>query len=383
MKAALTPMYDEGEEQHVPHNYNPERKPLVKDALESSVKQLALLNRFLPENVQGRTRDTNQLEDHAEISLLCDCPDIVPSQQAQFRKLAAILTDDEGQVPRPLAALKVSPEMPQQTLLPCCFLSGASALSAVALRVEPGDKVLDLCAGVGARALVLASMLFAPKGQERPVGAASDPASVLEMAGAEAGLLGPPSAAAWASGGGRLVVNEPNKAKVGTLEQVLGSFLPPDMLSKQGCVSLTKVEVSEKTPLALQRQGPFDKVVVEPPCTPSRRKGQGPEKQDVEDKDSAIGQRAEQAEAILRSSSTLVRPGGILVYVTTSLQKRDNDEVVRKFLKRAQGDFSLIPGSDEWPIEDAVKTEYGTTILPDQGTNHGPLYFAKLRRKQG
>jgi 16S rRNA C967 or C1407 C5-methylase (RsmB/RsmF family) len=191
----------------------------------------------------------------------------------------------------------------------------------VALRVEPGDKVLDLSAGHGARALVLASMLFAPKLQDGSTGAngtpptaanaapsspAPDGASVLEMAGAEAGLLGPPSTevptAAWSSGGGRLVCNEPNKGKAALLEATLGSFLPPEMLGKQGCVSMTKVEISEKTPLALQRQGPFDKVVVEPPCTPSRRKGQGPEKQEAEDKGSAIGQRAEQAEAILRSA---------------------------------------------------------------------------------
>merc|ERR1712032_369858 len=119
-----------------------------------------------------------------------------------------------------------------------------------------------------------------------------------------------------------------------------------------GAVAVMKAELSEKPSLALQRQGP--------------------EKQEVEDADKAVGQRAERAEAFLRGAGTLVRPGGLLVYVTTSLQKRENDETVRKFLHRTQGEFSLVPGFDDWPIADAEATQYGTTVLPDQGTKHGP-----------
>jgi len=345
----------------------PDRWGGIQEALRAPVRHLALVNCFTAADVQERICASQGLSPHEEIPDLLDCPDQPPSdpQAAAFRAAAAIGDEAEGALPRVAAAQGCSPEAPLP-LLPCCFVSGASALAAQALSVAPGEKVLDLWAGPGAKALVLAAALF---GQGR---GGCDQASALELAGAEAGVLAAPEA-------GLLVCNEPQRQRCALLEGVLAAFLPEQMLGRHGRVLVTKCEASAKVPPVLRRHAPFDKVLVDPPCISARalakRRGRSAQQDPA-----AVKKNADLMEELLRCAGALVKPGGLIVFATSSLEDEENNEVVRRFLRREGGQFKAEEGQDDSPIAGAEKTPFGTLILPDQGTMHGPLYFSKLRR---
>lgn len=327
-----------------------QRKLLVDDALKIPPKQVALVNPFLEVDVQEHICAGQRLTPHDEIPFVYACPSSQPADQKgkEFRSAATILGSEDGPLPRPAAARRASPE--QQPLLPCCFLSGSAALAAQALKVKPGEKVLDLCAGPGGKTLMLACQLFAPNNED------------------------PRQECVGNSTSSTLVCNEPDKGRAGILEDLLSTFVPDTLLGKKGQILVTKVEASHKPSLALQRLGPFDKVLVDPPCC-NARSTVGVEKDGKEVKASS-----ELQDEILRCAAELVRPGGNIVYCTSSLFSRENDEVIKKFLRRMEGDFICEAGADNKPIIGAEATEFGTLILPDQGTQHGPLYISCLKR---
>mmetsp|Transcript_63936 Transcript_63936/g.180009 ORF Transcript_63936/g.180009 Transcript_63936/m.180009 type:complete len:213 (+) Transcript_63936:92-730(+) len=177
---------------------------------------------------------------------------------------------------------------------------------------------------------------------------------------------------------GLLVCNEPNRARAAQLEGVLASFLPKDLLAKGGGVATTRAEASHAAPPVLQRLGPFDRVLVDPPCSSLRRQARDSSIAAQQRDPRAVKEAAELAESLLRCAGALVRPGGLIVYCTSSVEEDENDGVVRKFLRRADGDFE----ADSVALPGAEQTEHGTLILPTQSVQHGPLYLARLRRAE-
>lgn len=80
---------------------------------------------------------------------------------------------------------------------------------------------------------------------------------------------------------------------------------------------------------------------------------------------------------ILRAQAKMVRPGGVLIYSTCTLVRRENEGVVEKFLK-ADPDFFLEPLAlpEVFP-----KNESGMlALVPGQYDTDG-FFIAKLRRK--
>mmetsp|Transcript_107160 Transcript_107160/g.303027 ORF Transcript_107160/g.303027 Transcript_107160/m.303027 type:complete len:430 (-) Transcript_107160:109-1398(-) len=373
------PDTDKRWDQRGAETYQPERWSKIEEALRATVTQVALVNSFAEPEVQRSVRAWQHLESHQEIPYVCECPGqrLTDSKAAAaFRTNAFVADDHEGPAPRPGAALRSYLEAhalgAPPSLLPCCFLSGASVLAAQALRVRPGEKVLDLCAGPGAKALALASALLAPEDST------ADP---LEQVGVEAGLLSSQSHQPHGTSahGGLLVCNEPQRQRAALLEGALASWVPGRLLGKEGRVLVTRAEASARVPPALRKHAPFDKVLVDAPCTPGRSRARGGKGQ-VESDGLATKRNAELAEELLRCAGALVRPGGLVVYCTSSLTEGENDEVILKFLRRSGGEFTVEAGEDDVPMAGAEQTELGTLILPDQGTLHGPLYFARLWR---
>mmetsp|Transcript_21103 Transcript_21103/g.57683 ORF Transcript_21103/g.57683 Transcript_21103/m.57683 type:complete len:410 (-) Transcript_21103:173-1402(-) len=358
-------------------SYEPMRFDMYVEAgLRAPIEHLALVNPFASQEVQDRIRAAQDLTEFEDIPFasLYDCPDELPEDRkaAEFRKAATFIDQEEGAQPRPAAALRASPERPWP-LLPCCFLTGASAFAAHALDPQPGEAVLDLCAGPGTKALLLASMLFAQQ-----IGGQADPnPNILEQVGVEAGQLDGASVPMR----GRLILNEPNKVRSTLLEGMLSSFLPAEMLAKGGPVALTKAEVSEKVPIALQRLGPFDKILVDPPCSDARAQAVGGKnnRMEAERDSSKLKRNAELIEMLLRCAGALLKPGGVIVYCTTSLQERENDDAVRRFIRRMNGEFETEQGVKDQPIQGSTCTAHGTMVLPNQMAQHGPLYYSRLR----
>ena len=80
---------------------------------------------------------------------------------------------------------------------------------------------------------------------------------------------------------------------------------------------------------------------------------------------------------ILRNQARYVRPGGVLIYSTCTLVRRENEGVVEKFLK-ANPEFSLEPL--KLPAEFEENTTGMLTLVPGEHDTDG-FFIARLRRK--
>ena len=80
---------------------------------------------------------------------------------------------------------------------------------------------------------------------------------------------------------------------------------------------------------------------------------------------------------ILEALWPLLKPGGVLLYVTCSILPQENAELVRAFLQRTpQAECeTLAPG---WGSE----CNPGHQLLPGEGGADG-LYFARLHKRAG
>lgn len=88
--------------------------------------------------------------------------------------------------------------------------------------------------------------------------------------------------------------------------------------------------------------GPFDKVLVDAPCSglgvlrrhPDGRWTKG---------EKVLKERQALQKRILENCSRLLKPGGALVYATCTTEPEENEEVVSSFLRDAEGTFAIDP----------------------------------------
>ena len=165
------------------------------------------------------------------------------------------------------------------------YVQEPSAMSVVpCLGIEPGHKVLDLCAAPGGKST---------------------------------------QAAAYLNGQGLLVSNEiePKRARVLS-----------ENIERMG---IKNAVVTNNTPQQLQRvfEGYFDRIIVDAPCS-----GEGMFKKE----DSAIqdwsregieGCAMRQSE-IIESAGAMLKPGGLMVYSTCTFSTEENEGVIGDFLSR-------------------------------------------------
>ena len=80
---------------------------------------------------------------------------------------------------------------------------------------------------------------------------------------------------------------------------------------------------------------------------------------------------------ILQAQSRLVKPGGVLIYSTCTLVRRENEGVVEKFLK-SNPEFSLEPL--KLPAQFGENTTGMLALVPGEHDTDG-FFIARLRRK--
>ena len=208
------------------------------------------------------------------------------------------------------------------------YVQEPSAMSAVTVMgVQPGDKVLDLCAAPGSKSTQIASALGGT------------------------GLL-------WANEivRPRAHILLSNIERMGVKNAVVSNMTPEDL-----CSALS---------------GFFDKVLVDAPCS-----GEGMFRKDRD----AIFEWspehslscAERQKAILDSAAAAVRPGGVLVYSTCTFAEEENEGVIRYFLGN-HPEYELIDPGCKFGVRAMDKA---VRIYPFHG---GEGHFvAKLRRNGG
>jgi 16S rRNA (cytosine967-C5)-methyltransferase len=154
-----------------------------------------------------------------------------------------------------------------------------------ALDVQPGETVLDWCAGAGGKTLALAAAL---------------------------------------RGEGTLIALDTHAKRLEECERRLERAGCPDVRTQQ----LTTHGVVSGLPQA-------DAVLIDAPCTSSGALRRNPELRWHLDRDWLTGFAPQQL-AILRRAAPFVKPGGRLAYATCSILRREDEDVVGFFLQEAR-----------------------------------------------
>ena len=124
------------------------------------------------------------------------------------------------------------------------------------------------------------------------------------------------------------------------------------------------------------RAGAWDAVLVDAPCTATGTMARHPDAR-WRLTPGAIGRSARRQTALLDAAAALVRPGGLLVYATCSLEPEENEERVEEFL-RGHPDFRRRPETDRVPKE--LATASGDFQSLPQRDGIDGAYAARLGR---
>ncbi len=203
----------------------------------------------------------------------------------------------------------------------------SSMLAAHCLAAEPGQKVLDVCAGPGGKATHLAALM-----QNEGTIYALD---IHEH---------------------RLSLIKQNARRLG--------------------VDIIEAQKQDATAGLASHFGGMDRVIADVPCS-----GLGVIRRRIDLKwrlkPEQIDELARLQTKILESAAECVRPGGILLYCTCTVTHRENEEVVEGFLRRHR---EFRPNS-EWPkaIEGRVANGAFVQIRPGNENMDG-FFIARLER---
>jgi 16S rRNA (cytosine967-C5)-methyltransferase len=196
-----------------------------------------------------------------------------------------------------------------------------------ALMPRPGERVLDLCAAPGGKATHLAAL-------------AADRGDVVA------------------------VERHPGRAR--TLQAT--------------CTRLhaTSVRVDLADAAEPRTDGPFDGVLVDPPCSGLGTLAAHPDLRWRVSPDGADELSALQGQ-ILAAAAAATAPGGTLVYATCTISAQENERVVENLL-RSTTDFDVDDLRDDFPAWHHATEERFLMTLPSRDRTAG-FFVARLRRR--
>lgn len=239
-----------------------------------------------------------------------------------------------------------APKKGSTDLLDYYLFDGGSLLPVLALNLQPGDSVLDMCAAPGGKALTILQTLT-PR---------------------------------------IMVVNDSSKSRVHRIQNILDQYIG-------GIGWNDRLFVTQQDARAIQDADIYDKILVDVPCTTDRHVLHNDENNLF--KPSRIKERIQLPELqteILVAALKIIRLGGTVVYSTCSLSPVQNAGVVQMALKKIHEEthFSMVVidmSEALKPLETmykfcTVNVKYGHTVIPTLATNWGPMYFCKITRVQ-
>lgn len=221
------------------------------------------------------------------------------------------------------------------------MLQSRSSIAAVmAMGIEPGHDVLDLCAAPGAKT----SLIHRRQG-----------------------------------GRGILVANELSRARTRRLDALLRRL------------HITDVDIMTGPGEALggTHARCFDRVLADVPCSGEGRFHLSDSASWSQWSESAIRGLAKRQAALLESACRTLRPGGEVLYATCTMAPEENEQVVDRVLRRGRTPMELRaidlpldgvrPGLSGWEgTTYCAEIERAVRVVP--GTGMTPFFMARLRR---
>jgi 16S rRNA C967 or C1407 C5-methylase (RsmB/RsmF family) len=232
-------------------------------------------------------------------------------------------------------AFAKSPPDPVSGIRPYYVMDLASIMPALALNVQPGDRVLDLCAAPGGKTLILAEGI---------------------------------------KQSGFLIANEMSAQRRGRLKNVVEEYVPDDVRDR---ITLTGYDGSK---WHHAEENMYDKILVDAPCSGERHLISNPQefKTWTQKRSKTIAQRQSQ---LLHSAGIALKVGKSLVYSTCSISHLENDELVQKVIeKHKHAKLEVVKFKPKDCPVGSPSPLGGWQILPDEDDNWGPIYFCMLRR---
>ena len=147
-----------------------------------------------------------------------------------------------------------------------------------------------------------------------------------------------------------------------------------DTILRLGQINITPVVVDGTKPAYSEQ---FDKVLLDAPCTGTGVFHRHPESRWLRDEKSLTTAIKRQKE-LLEASATLVKPGGVLVYATCSIEPEENEEQVIAFLEN-HPEFEIESPKEYIDSKFVGRNKY-LSILP-QTHNMDGMFGARLKRK--
>ncbi|XP_043496222.1 5-methylcytosine rRNA methyltransferase NSUN4 [Polistes fuscatus] len=223
------------------------------------------------------------------------------------------------------------------------LFDGGSLLPVLALDLQLGDYVLDMCAAPGGKTLTILQTLM-------------------------------PSL---------VVANDLSMSRVKRIKQVIDQYIIDIGEIKERLV------ISEQDARKIEDKNIYNKILVDVPCTTDRHVLH--ENDNNIFKPSRIKERLKMPEMqaeILYNALKLVTVGGTVVYSTCSLSPIQNDGVVQMALKRIwEESNTVIVVKDMTDALNPLQTlfnfgnfglKHGHIVIPTIGYNWGPMYFCKM-----
>lgn len=149
-------------------------------------------------------------------------------------------------------------------------------------------------------------------------------------------------------------------------------------------LSLTNIELATADGTTFQFERQADRVLVDAPCTGTgviNRKSDIRFRREAEDIDALQKIQVE----LLNNAATLVKPGGVLVYSTCSIEPEENADVVEKFLSQNSqfrtDDLSPYVPTDlaeNWNVKEQLKSGH-IQLLPTMDGQSG-FFVCRLKR---
>lgn len=225
------------------------------------------------------------------------------------------------------------------------LLDGASILPILALDLQPGDTVLDMCAAPGGKTLTILQTLM-PR---------------------------------------RMIANDVQTSRVKRIHNVINEYLAGIGQWKD------KLFVTERDARIIDEADTYNKILVDVPCTTDRHVLHSDENNIF--KPTRIRERLKIPElqaAILSNALKIITVDGTVVYCTCSLSPIQNDGVVGMAMKKAWEETNstwIVKDMKEVlkPLECLYKfgnygLKYGHIAIPTFENNWGPMYFCKIVR---
>jgi 5-methylcytosine rRNA methyltransferase NSUN4 len=225
-----------------------------------------------------------------------------------------------------------TPERDSAGLLDVYVLDPASVFVGQSLGAQEGEKILDMCAAPGGKSLVISSAL---------------------------------------GNAGELISNDLSDDRRLRMKKIFDQYIPAGIRERVHVKGWDAVQYGLKTP------NEFDRVLLDAPCSGERHMMERPA--DLAEWKPKRGESLAQRQyALLCAALLAVKPGGVVVYSTCSINPVENDGVIAKLNKKKGEGFDLVPVPAP---EGAEKTEFGVQFLPDVN-GFGPMYCCKLRRAE-